>query len=88
MTRLAKDLMTKLLRLDAFFYRPQFNPKLDDSIAHSIEEHRMMADAIVDQDLRAVEKTVRNHIQSFRRPLTEYLSVSEAENFRMKFKDR
>jgi DNA-binding GntR family transcriptional regulator len=85
MERMVADLLTKALRLDGFWYEDEFNPNLEICVARSIEEHIDLALAIEKQDLEKVEEMTRNHVRSFRQPLIDYLSQTEASGFKASF---
>lgn len=85
MERLLEDLLVKSLRLDWFWYAMPINANLDDRIDISIREHHQLVSAIENRDFTLVRQLTREHIESFRRPLLEYLSQSEASEFEFVF---
>ena len=85
MERLLGDLQLKSLRLAWFWYAKPINRSLDDSIEVSIHEHRQLVSAIEDRNFELAKQLTSEHIESFRRPLLEYLSESEASEFEYAF---
>ncbi len=81
MERLVADLLTKVLRLDWFWYSRSVNLGLDEKITKSFEEHDQLYQAIRTRNLAEVERVTVEHVQSFRQPLIEYLGKSEAVAF-------
>lgn len=81
MERLLGDLLVKALRLDWFWYARPFRTSMEDGVSQSIIEHRNLVEAIQSQDLQKSERYTREHVQSFRIPLLEYLGHTGATEF-------
>lgn len=78
MERLMADLLKKALRIDWFWYSRSINIGLDEAITNSVDEHNRLTEAIRQRDLAEVESVTIEHVQSFRKPIIDYLNQSEA----------
>ncbi len=78
MERLMADLLKKALRVDWFWYSRSINAGLDEAITISVDEHNRLTEAIRHRDFAMVESVTIEHVQSFRRPIIDYLNQSAA----------
>lgn len=79
--RLMGDLLKKALRVDWFWYSRSINIGLDEAITISVDEHNRLAEAVRQRDAAEVESITIEHVQSFRKPIIDYLNQSAANNF-------